>query len=309
MITILHTHAEGTVATGTSKGDGAGGILKANGFSFRYGAWRVLGSRDRMSSWRIDAAAKALQAAGFEVTVEIDDIPRPTAEVEAERAERANARAKRFAGYAENAAGRSAAAEAGAREIQKYIPFGQPVLVGHYSQCRHERAIERIERGWTKAAEEDRKAGYWAGRAESAEISQRYRENVYVTLRRIDKLEAERRALLRRIDSRPADKPRPEWMTQDLAQLDEKIAHWTAHVAAAEAAGAKVWRLADFAKGDYIQCGGSRWIRVVRVNTKTLRVERPFAPDLAPLPLPYDKITGHRTAAEHAAAINQGEAS
>ncbi|ONH58356.1 hypothetical protein CcI49_23155 [Frankia sp. CcI49] len=302
MITISHTHAEGTVAEGTSKGDGAGDVLKANGFWFRYGAWRIRGSRDRMSSWRIEAAAKALRATGFEVTVQVDDTPRPTAEVEAERAERADSRAGRFAGYAQNAAKRSAAAEAGAREIQKHIPFGQPVLVGHHSEAGHRRVLARIDRGWDKAVEEGRKANHWAGRANSAEISQQYRENVYVTLRRIDKLEAEHRRLLRDLDRFSEDSPAHPRITAKLAQLDDQIAHWKAHVAAAEVAGKKVWRPTDFAKGDYIQCGGSRWHRVLRVNAKSVSLRNPDSPNLAPVPIPYDKVTGHRTAAEHAAA-------
>lgn len=299
MITISHTHAEGTVAAGTSKGDGAGDILKANGFSFRYSAWRIRGSRDRMSSWQIDAAATALRAAGFEIAVEIDDTPRPTAVVEAERAERAGARAERFAGYAGNAAARAAAAEAGARQIQKYIPFGQPVLVGHHSQRRHEKALERIDRGLTKAVEEERKATYWDGRAQSAETSQQYRENVYVTLRRIERLEAELRADRRIADRRAANgvaSAEPTRLDRKIANLEEQIARWKAHVAAAEAAGAKVWRPVDFTKGDFIQCGGSRWIRVVRVNARTLSLLNPTSPNLAPVTLPYDKVTGHRPA-------------
>lgn len=296
MITISHTHAEGTVATGTSKGDGAGDILKASGFSFRYGAWRIRCSRDRMASWRIDAAAKALRHAGFEVTVEIDNTPRPTAEVEAERAERAGARADRFAGYSENAATRSDAASERARQIQEHIPLGQPVLVGHHSQARHERDIERIERGWTTAAEESRKAGYWAGRAEAAENSQRYRENIGTTLRRIERLEAELRAAERQRARRTVQPAEPTRLDHQISQLTAQIAYWKGHVEAAEAAGVKVWRPVDFTKGDLIQCGGSRWHRVVRVNARTLSLRNPTSPNLKPVPLPYDKVTGHRPA-------------
>ncbi|MEX5634973.1 DUF3560 domain-containing protein [Parafrankia sp. FMc2] len=307
MIEISHSHAEGTVAEGTSKGDGAGDILKANGFTYRYGAWRVQGSRDRMSSWKIQAAAEALRAADFKVAVEVDDTPRSTAVVEAERAGRAAARAERFTGYSENAAGRSEAAEAGAREIQRHIPFGQPVLYGHHSQKKHEKALERIDSGLRKSFAEGRKATHWAGRAESAENAQRYRENVYVTLRRIDRMEAELRADRRIADRRAANgvtSAEPTRLDLRISHLEQRIAYWRAQVAAAEAAGAKVWRPADFAKGDVLQCGGSRWLRVVRVNKKSVSVEHPTNPTAPPVPLPYDGVTGHRTAAEHAAATN-----
>lgn len=296
MITITHTHADGTVAEGTSKGDKAGKILKENGFSFRYGAWRIRGSRDRMASWRIDAAARALRAAGFDVEVAIDNTPRPTEVVEAERAERAEARADRFAGYAENAAGQSQAAEAGARSIQKYIPFGQPVLVGHHSQRRHERDLERIDRGLRRSVEEDRKADHWAQRADSAEHSQQYRENIHVTLRRIDKLEADRRFILRNLDGEPEDSPYRKRITPRLAQLDDQIAYWKKHVAEAEAAGVKIWRQADFVKGDLVR-DRFGWNPVLRVNPRSLTVPHYFIEGRT-RPLPYDQVTGHRPAAE-----------
>jgi hypothetical protein len=197
-LTITHTHTEGTAAEGTSKGDAAGPILKANGFVFRYGAWRIRGSRDRMASWRVEAAAEALRAAGFEVEVRTDDTPRPTVVVEAERAERAAARADRFAGYAANAQARSVAAGARADQLAAGIPLGQPVLVGHHSQRRHERHLERIQRHDATCVEEGKKARYWDGRADSAENSQRHRENIPTTLRRIEQLEAALRAAERR---------------------------------------------------------------------------------------------------------------
>ncbi len=296
MITITHTHAEATVAEGTSKGDGAGDILKINGFSFRYGAWRIRGSRDRMASWRVKAAAEALRAAGFEVEVQTDDTPRPTAEVEAERGERAADRADRFAGYAENAAGRSQAAEANARRISDGIPFGQPILVGHHSEGRHRRDIARIDRGWERAAKEDRKAGHWSQRADTAEHSQQYRENIHVTLRRIGKLEADRRVILRNLAGEPADSPYRERIAPHLTQLDDQIARWKAHVEAAEADGVKVWRQTDFAKGDQVR-DSFGWHPVLRVNPKSLTVPHYFIEGRTRT-LPYDKVIGHRPAAK-----------
>ena len=54
-------------------------------------------SRDQLAKrWQIDQAAKALRAAGHEVTVEIDDTPRDMAEVKADRADRLDARYDRL---------------------------------------------------------------------------------------------------------------------------------------------------------------------------------------------------------------------
>ena len=225
--------------------------------------------------------------------------------VESERAERAAGRVGRYAGYAENAATRSAAAETAARRVGEHIPFGQPILVGHHSQRRAERDRDRIGANLAKSAEEERKANYWAGRTETAERSQEHRENIPTTLRRIDRLEAELRGVERDLTGRG------QWEGQypdraaafrerlglRQAQLAEQVAYWKAHVEAAEADGLKVWRQEDFAKGDQIQCGGTRWHLVVRANKRTLSVQNPTNPGLKPLPLPYDKVTGRRPSA------------
>lgn len=46
----------------------------------------------------------------------------------------------------------SAAAHERARSIADMIPMGQPILVGHHSQRRHERDIARITSGYERAA-------------------------------------------------------------------------------------------------------------------------------------------------------------
>lgn len=297
-LTITHTHTEGTAAEGTSKGDAAGPILKANGFVFRYGAWRIRGSRDRMASWRVEAAAEALRAAGFEVEVRTDDTPRPTVVVEAERAERAAARADRFAGYAANAQARSVAAGARADQLAAGIPLGQPVLVGHHSQRRHERHLERIQRHDATCVEEGKKARYWDGRADSAENSQRHRENIPTTLRRIEQLEAALRAAERRRAGRTVQPAEPTRLDHQITKLTGEIAHWKSQIAAAEKAGAKVWSQADFVKGDWAKDTGGRWHQVLRVNKKTLTVPPLFAELSGTRSLPYDKVADRRSAAE-----------
>ena len=72
MITISHTHADGTLVYGTSKEDGTAAILKANRFRWfpSIRLWGVPQSRDHLAKrWQIDAAANSLRAAGHEVTV------------------------------------------------------------------------------------------------------------------------------------------------------------------------------------------------------------------------------------------------
>src|SRR6266536_4436651 len=71
-IEIVHTHAEGTIATGTRKGDGSAEILKANSWrwSRQLDAWYIPRSRDQLAkTWVIQATEEALTAAGFNVSV------------------------------------------------------------------------------------------------------------------------------------------------------------------------------------------------------------------------------------------------
>lgn len=66
------------------------------------------------------------------------------AEKRAARIERMHTKAARLGTEAESA-------YAAARRTSDLIPFGQPVLVGHHSQRRHERDLARIDRGYRKA--------------------------------------------------------------------------------------------------------------------------------------------------------------
>ncbi len=88
------------------------------------------------------------------------------AEYEARKAEKV----ERLEQCAENAERRAAAAfdRADLSEAKSGIAFGQPILVGHHSERRHRRAIERADNAMRKAIEESDKAKYYARRAENA---------------------------------------------------------------------------------------------------------------------------------------------
>ena len=80
MITITHTHADGTLIEGSPRVTACGNPegLRDN---WRYfpslGAIGIGQSRDKAAqTWKIDQAAEALRAAGHEVTVTVDDSER-----------------------------------------------------------------------------------------------------------------------------------------------------------------------------------------------------------------------------------------
>lgn len=339
MITISHSHADGTLIGGSRKGDGVWEILVALR-SAGQGNWRssrdvglYLGqSRDKdAQTWKIDKAAEALREAGFEVTVEVDEgEARPFAEQEADRNARAEERADRYAGYADNAAARSTAAYEGAHRISERFAGGQPILVGHHSEHRARRDQERMHSGMRKSIDEEKKASYHAGRAAAAESYQQHREDVPRTLRRIGKLEAEERGVRRALAGRAeyADgsltlvKPGDDWREQlehRAESLAGELAYWREHVAAREAEGVKVWTRADFAKGDFVH-GRWGWAEVLRVNPKSVTI--PWGVNAVHLPVvtrdnvtnaiggkgwtdkvTYDDVRGRKSAAEMAAAL------
>src|SRR5690625_2853148 len=117
MITIRHTHADGTVLSGSTPGDGVWEIVREHGFRYaRSVGIYIRGSRDRDANRvLIDAAAQALRAAGYEVDVVVDDTWRPAADREADRQARAGQRVQRLTGRAQKAAARGEAARARAQ--------------------------------------------------------------------------------------------------------------------------------------------------------------------------------------------------
>ncbi len=53
------------------------------------------------------------------------------------------------------------------KDISKHIPFGQPILVGHHSEKRHRRDLEKIDNCFRKSSESIKKAKYYQDKADS----------------------------------------------------------------------------------------------------------------------------------------------
>lgn len=281
-ITITHTHQEGTLIEGSRKGDGVYEIARAHGFRYfpSIRAIGIRGSRDKNAQrFRIEAVARALREAGFSVELDIDDQWRPAAEREADRAQRAEDRADRLAERAEKAQNRADAHQKAVDNALDRIPFGQPLLVDHYS---YKAEVRRRERAWKHqddAIREDNYAGELARRSDAATATQRHRENPRVTMRRLERLEAEQRRKRRH--------------GRYNARLEEEIAHWKKYLADLAASGEFVaWAAEHFQKGDRVLIRGT-WHPVVRVNRKTLTVESRFAVGYNGT-APYDEIGGRR---------------
>lgn len=110
--------------------------------------------------------------------------------------DRAEVRAERFDGYSEK---RSAEASVERKRVDQLteIMNGQPVLIGHHSEKRHRRDLQRMGDSMRKSLNCWRAAQYWERRAKGALQHAKYRESAPVRARRIKRLEAEERKALR----------------------------------------------------------------------------------------------------------------
>lgn len=83
--------------------------------------------------------------------------------------ERRLAKAERLREWAEKREAKAQASFDKADSIAGMIPMGQPILVGHHSEGRHRRDVERIDSGMRSGIEHSSKADDFRRRAESIE--------------------------------------------------------------------------------------------------------------------------------------------
>lgn len=143
-VVLEHTVDGGTLFSRLDKDDRD--IAKALGmqWSRREGFWYRNSSRGRqlptvLLSRAVDLATKK----GLTIALEIQEPPGLEAARAAHRAAK-ESRAEVYEARAAKHAAKSEAAYAAEHEIGKYIPLGQPILVGHHSEKRARKDIERM---------------------------------------------------------------------------------------------------------------------------------------------------------------------
>ena len=124
--------------------------------------------------WAEGHPAEVLEATAHPAHVAVRELEAQTAAAEcrlnpyearkAERLNRLREKAQRLELAAEGA-------HAAARGIAEHIPMGQPILVGHHSERRHRRDLDRIDRGYRKSAELAREADALRLRAQRSEAT------------------------------------------------------------------------------------------------------------------------------------------
>jgi hypothetical protein len=327
---IRHSHAEGTLIEGTSRGDGSAEILKTvvDPYTGRASAWRwsrnlgfwyVQRSRDaKANTALIGATETALRTAGFEVGVEIDDTYLSTADVEADMVARQADRVDALDGKAARAAAASDAAEIRARELAERMPLGQPILVGHHSESRIRKAYRDIESASRASVSAYRDAEEARAKADAASGTTAFRYNPGAIRRRIKRLKADLRRWERTRDGYTrtaytdaagvkhvethdaATGPHRQQALDEIERLDDQIRFWTEQLAAAVRAGFCRWDAATIEVGDKIRISWG-WATVVKVNAKSVRLQ-----NLSGL-LPFDKIQAVTTSDGRRVGITDGQ--
>lgn len=320
---LTHTHAEGTLLEGTSRGDGAFEVLRRRPGNAYWKWGRSIGmfyipqSRDRLPNrHRIEKTADALREAGFVVTVEIDADTRNTGTVVTEKRERLAERADALDARAERKTGERDAAFGVVDQISDLIPLGQPILVGHHSEGRHRRDLAKMDNNLRKGVEAGREAREAARSAEIARLSASGRESRTTVANRVETLRAEMAVDLRALWGVPADMRHLPW--QQVAKVAQRLTGRGGPVDQDSERGKElIERITDVtdrrrywaevlagmpgvdpgkvSKGDAVQWRG-QWYPVVRKNAKSVSVPSIVGGSWTDT-LKYDELTGHRPAA------------
>lgn len=317
-LSIVHNHEQGTLLTGTSRGDRhALDVLRAQGWrwSRHLEAWYVRGSRDRSARRAaIESTATALRSTGYAVSVDIDDTARPPEQVEADRAARQQ---ERVAALETKADRKAAVAEAKHdREAQLHAalpPLGEPIKIGHHSERRHRNALKKSWAALGAAVEADKTAEQARRRAESAATTTQARFAPVVVANRIKKLEAEQRADERRLagntrtlyriagvpvveTTEPAAGARREQIQERMRERGAAIEYWTSIRAEQVDAGvARDFGSHNIDKGNLVERKGL-WYVVVRVNKKSVTVADRYLTAGTGL-IPFQEISAVKPAA------------
>lgn len=310
-LNIVHTHEEGTLITGTARGDGSGDILKRTGWRWgrSIGAWYVPHSRDRNAKLHVvDPARDALEAAGFIVTADIDNTARSAAEVEAAKAERAEHRADALAAKAERKAAAAEQAASTAHAAVDRLPWGgEPVKIGHHSEGRHRRDIGRAHATMGKSVAAGAEADTAAARAAIAARATAARHAPVTVGNRIEKLKAEVRSHQRTLNGYtraqgspyqeevpPATGAMAEQARSLLAVAADHLAYWESVRESQISEGIVKDIGPDTVKaGDTVHTWGG-WRKVRRVNKKSVSVESGYSWTDR---VPWHEIRDHSSAA------------
>ncbi len=179
--------------------------------------------------------------------------------------ERKLAKATRYESYAINAEKRAEIRQKNASAISSMIPLGQPILIGHHSERRHRKDMERIDNNMRKSVEESKKAEYFLDKSDTLTYATKKLESRRFVGNRIKDAQKEVAQLSKRTQP---NNPR-------LLQAQEKLKYWQNRLVAIEAKqiaeGCQIPSPETLKIGDLVYYIG-KWYPVAKVNRKTVTV-------------------------------------
>lgn len=305
---LTHNPADGTLLAGTSRGDGSAAVLKRLGWrwSRQMQCWYIPNSRDRhpqqnLITTTVDRLGDLNLAADVEVAQEI----RPADHVESDRDARSAARAEHLQAKAEGfrASAETAAKQATATAQRMTTP--QPILVGHHSERALRRHYDTVNRSSQAALEAETKAVEAEGAANTAAAARQHRNDPAYIGRRILKLEADIRGIVRQlegsarklsngtIESTPAATGQLKVDCEaQLEQLRDFLRYWkNRQEKIQDASGIPAPSRASVSAGDVVRYDGD-WYTVLRANEKTVTVS--LGKDSGSVRYSYSCLQDHR---------------
>jgi hypothetical protein len=221
-------------------------------------------------------ALEVLQRNGFEDRGTVGERLSFAERIEATQ-ERAEARAERMEDRAERAEANGTRLYNQAHAMAECIPFGQPILIGHYSEGRDRRFRERIHQKFGRAFEEGDKAKYYQQRAETARATAagaQYSNPAYLG-NRIKEAKAEVALIENRLQGKfyHYDQPKPisdadrERITACLDEANEKLEFYEHCLSTC----ANVFTR-DTLQGKQLVKVRGRWEPIVKLNPTTVAV-------------------------------------
>ncbi|GAB3365830.1 hypothetical protein GCM10027360_32670 [Amycolatopsis echigonensis] len=323
-----HDYESGTTVEGTTRNSPAHLALKAHPswtWSRYAAAWLLRSSRHRQSKpYALAEIERVLTDAGYTVERDVDDTMPSVEQREADLADRMDDRADRLTERSGKHQAQADATRAKADYVFHNIPMGQPLLVDHYS---YRADLNRRERAWNnlgKSINQGEYADELARRADTASHHMGARHNPVTVANRIETQEADRRRLQRELDGEPGwvtetdehGQPRDRWVTRrpgeeraaylrrEITTLTEQIDYWKGIYAQLQAEGkASTLGPDTVSKGDWVLYN-NMWMRVRRVNKKSVTVPNPVFPPPQPgekeatWTVAWHKLRGHRTTEE-----------
>lgn len=191
----------------------------------------------------------------------------------ARREERLARKSTRYGVWAEKRIEKKEEVEARYHQIADIIPFGQPILVGHHSEGRHRRDLDRLHNLAGKEIEHIQKAEKFAHKSEACAAALEQQTNPAFCARRIEEAEVGIRKAQKELLIPPwsgdKDAHIAHW-TGWLAHYQEQLAFWTARL---ESAGGLPVSREEIKKGSWAEWRTGEWCEILKINKKTVTLK------------------------------------